>query len=201
MQNKGFTQHHFFKKMINRRKTIKNGAGFTLIEMIVSVAIFTLLVGITSGVFLSSIKNQKQGLATQEILDQTSYLMEYMSRSLRMAVKDDIVSGGVTRNCLDGSRVNYEFDGQCLKFRNYQNECQQFCLDSSSYRMKDENDNYLTSPNLQVSQFEVLFSGITQPPVDYLQPRVTISLNIIGQEQASVKIQTTISQRNLDVRR
>jgi len=173
--------------------------GFTLIEMVVAVAIFTLLVGATSSVFLSGIKNQKQGLATQEVLDQSSYLMEYMSRSLRMAVKDDIASGGVTRDCLSGNRVNYEFDGQCLKFRNYQNECQQFCLEGT--RLKDENDNYLTSVNLQVSKFEVLLGGATQPPVDYLQPRVTISLDIAGQEQTSVKIQTTISQRNLDVRR
>ena len=61
--------------------------GFTLIEMVVAVAIFTLLVGTTSSIFLSSIKTQKQGLATQENIDQASYLMEYMSRSLRMAKK------------------------------------------------------------------------------------------------------------------
>ncbi|MFH1423492.1 MAG: prepilin-type N-terminal cleavage/methylation domain-containing protein [Candidatus Nealsonbacteria bacterium] len=175
--------------------------GFTLIEMVVAVAIFTLLVGATSGVFVSSIKNQKHGLATQEILDQTSYLMEYISRALRMAVKDDISSGGVVKNCLSGSRVNYEFDAinQCLNFRNYQNECQQFCLEGT--RLKDENGDYLTSESLQVSDFSVILSGERQLPFDSLQPRVTISLNITGREQSSVKIQTTISQRNLDVRR
>ncbi len=175
--------------------------GFTLIEMTVAMAIFTLLVGVTTGVFISSIKNQKQVLATQEILDQTSYLMEYMSRSLRMAVKDDIESGGVTRDCLSLDRVNYEFVGQCLKFRNYQNKCQQFCLDAATHQMKDENGNYLTSENLQVSDFLVTLIGERQPPSDSLQPKVTISLNIAGREQTSVKIQTTISQRNPDVRR
>lgn len=167
--------------------------GFTLIEMVVSVAIFTLLVGVTSSVFLSSIKNQKQSLAGQEILDQASYLMEYMSRSLRMAQKDMI------GDCTGTAKLNYVFEGQCLKFLNYNKECQQFCLDGT--RLKDENGSFLTSANLQVSNFGVLLSGATQPPIDYLQPRVTISLNIAGQEQMSLKIQTTISQRNLDVRK
>jgi len=161
--------------------------------MVVAVAIFTLLVGTTSSVFLSSIQNQKQSLATQEVLDQTSYLMEYMSRSLRMARKD------IVGDCTGTAKLNYVFESQCLKFVNYNDECQQFCLEDT--RIKDENGNYLTSANLQVSDFSVVLNGVIQPPVDYLQPRVTISFNVSGQEQTTAKIQTTISQRNLDVRK
>jgi len=162
--------------------------------MVVAVAIFSLLVGVASSVFLSSIKNQKQGLATQEVLDQASYLTEYMSRSLRMAKKD------MTGGCTGTAKLNYAFtDDQCLKFLNYNGICQQFCLDGT--RLKDENGNYLTSASLQVSNFAVVLSGAVQPPIDYLQPRVTVSLNIAGQEQTSLKIQTTVSQRNLDVRK
>lgn len=167
--------------------------GFTIIEMVVAVAVFTLLVGATSGVFVSSIRNQRQSLATQEVLDQTSYLMEYMSRSLRMARKD---TAGA---CTGTVKLNYAFSGQCLKFLNYSGQCRQFCLDGS--RIKDEDGNYLTSANLQISNFNVTLSGASQPPADYLQPRVTFSLNIAGQEQTTMKIQTTISQRNLDVRK
>jgi len=169
--------------------------GFTLIEMVVAVAIFSLLVGATASVFLSSIKNQRQGLASQEVLDQTSYVMEYMSRSLRMAKKD------IVGDCTGTAKLNYSFEiaTHCLKFLNYNGVCQQFCLNGT--RLKDENGNYLTSDNLKVLNFEVVLSGVYQPLVDYLQPRVTISLNIAGQEQSSIKIQTTISQRNLDVRK
>lgn len=170
--------------------------GFTIIEMVVAVAIFTLLVGATSGVFLSNLKNQKQGLATQEILDQASYLMEYMSKALRMAKKD------MAGSCTGAAKLNYFFTGGCLKFVNYKGQCQQFCLEGTRLKdLKDGNGNYLTSTNLQVSNFAAVLSGATQPPDDYLQPRVTISLNIAGQEQTSIKIQTTISQRNLDVRK
>ncbi|KKT17550.1 MAG: hypothetical protein UV98_C0006G0015 [Parcubacteria group bacterium GW2011_GWB1_43_6] len=161
--------------------------------MVVAVAVFSLLVGATSSIFLSSIKNQKQSLATQEILDQTSYLMEYMSRALRMAKKD------MAGSCTGAAKLNYAFAGQCLKFLNYNGACQQFCLEGA--RLKDENGNYLTSANLQVANFAVMLSGASQPPADYLQPRVTISLNVAGQEQTSIKIQTTVSQRNLDIRK
>lgn len=167
--------------------------GFTLIEMVVAVAILALLMGSAVGVFVSGIKNQRQGLALQEILDQTSYLMEYMSRSLRMARKD------MDGTCTGVAKLNYIFEDQCLKFLNYNEECQQFCLDGA--RIKNENGDYLTSESLQVSSFNVILSGAAQPPADYLQPRVTISLNIVGQEQSTMRIQTTVSQRNLDIRR
>ena len=170
-----------------------NRRGFTLIEIVVAVAIFTLLVSASSGVFIASLKNQRQGLATQEVLDQTSYLMEYMSRAARMAKKD------MTGSCTGTAKLNYVFAGQCLKFVNYNDECQQFCLEGT--RLKDENGNYLTSDSLQVTSFAVALSGAIQPPTDYLQPRLTISFNIMGQEQSTMKIQTTISQRNPDVRK
>lgn len=169
-----------------------NNKGFTLIEMVVVIGIFTLLVSAGSGLFISSLKAQRQGLATQEVLSQTSYLMEYMSKALRMAKKD------ITGTCTGTVKLNYVFAGQCIKFVNYQDECQQFCLDGS--RLKDENGLYLTSETLQVSSFNVVLAGEQQPPLDYLQPRVTIFLDIQGKEQSAIKIQTTISQRNPDVR-
>ena len=174
--------------------------GFTIIEMLVAVTIFTLVFGAATGVFVSSLRAQRQSLAYQELLDQTSYLMEYMSRAIRMAKKDDIEIGGVSLNCLSGDKVNYEFSGQCLKFRNYKNECQQFCLNDTRLKeTKAGDENYLTAEDLNVENFNVTLDGETQ--TDNFQPTVAISLEIEGKEQARIKIQTTISQRDLDIER
>jgi prepilin-type N-terminal cleavage/methylation domain-containing protein len=172
--------------------------GFTLIEAVVAVAIFTLMVTAATGFFVSGLRTQKKGLANQEILDQTSYLMEYMSRALRMARKD--ISGV----CTGTARLNYKFENQCLKFLNYHNECQQFCWEGT--RIKDENGEYLTSNELEVVSFNVNLSGQYQPPTDYLQPKVTIFLDIKGRSQETgerpeIKIQSTVSQRNPDIRK
>lgn len=181
--------------------------GFTLIEILVALAIFASVVTITSTIFVSALRAQRQSLAYQQLLDQTSYLMEYMSRAIRMAMKDDIeIRGFPSKNCLSGDKVNYEFINQCLKFRNYKNECQQFCLEETlegKRRLKEIKDdgppNYLTSSDLKVNSFNVTLTGETQN--DTIQPLVSIFLNIEGKEQSKIQIQTSISQRNLDIQR
>jgi len=161
--------------------------------MVVATAVFALLVGASSGIFISSLKAQRQSLATQEVLNQTSYLMEYLSRAVRMAKKD------LTGACTGTVKLNYAFQDQCLKFRTYQGTCQQFCLDNK--RLKDINNRYLTSASLTVSLFDVYITGAQQPPTDYLQPKVTVFLKVEGEAGAKIAIQTTISQRNPDVRK
>ena len=66
----------------------KNIRGFTLIEMVVAIALFSLLVGAMVGVFTYAIRGQRQTHAQQEIVQNGTYLMEYVSRSLRDAKKD-----------------------------------------------------------------------------------------------------------------
>src|SRR5438132_555205 len=62
--------------------------GFTLIELVVVLAIFLILVGAMVDVFISIVGNQKRILQEQEILNQASYVLEYMSTALKAAVKD-----------------------------------------------------------------------------------------------------------------
>lgn len=165
--------------------------GFTLIEIMVALAVFVFVVAGVSGLFVYSLKLQRSAIAYQQLLDQTSYLMEYMSKAVRMAKKD---IGG---SCTDIPKLNYVFSGNCLKFVNYKDGCQEFCL--SGGRIINENNAYLTGPELTVNNFNVVLSGETQN--DDLQPKVTIFLDISGPEGSDISIQTTISQRNLDVRR
>lgn len=166
--------------------------GFTLIEMMVAIAVFSLVVGAGSSVFISALRAQRTNLATYEVLNQTSFAMEYMSRALRMAKKD------LAGTCTGIVKLNYVFENQCLKFVNYKDACQQFCLDNG--RLKDENGVYLTGSGLTINSFNVILAGASQPPADLLQPRITISLGVAGQEGSVIKIQTTVSQRNPDVR-
>ena len=165
--------------------------GFTLIEMAVAVAVFSFITASASGLFISGLKAQKAGLASQELWDQTSYLMEYMSRAVRMAKKD---IGGA---CAGTAKLNYVYSGGCLKFVNYQNQCQQFCLDG--VRMKNEKGEYLTSSRLKVNNFLVTLVGQTQN--DDIQPKVSFVFEIEDKEGSKINIQTSVSQRNLDVQR
>ncbi|MDP2864057.1 MAG: prepilin-type N-terminal cleavage/methylation domain-containing protein [bacterium] len=182
--------------------------GFTLIEMLAAVMIFSLIVGAISGVFISSFRSQKSALSSQRLLNQISYALEYMSRALRMSSKQtaDIPA------CFSQSGLNYEIthSGSGLKFINHleEDDCQEFFLEGVQlkYRKKigqaGEETLDLTSPNLQIISLNFSISGEGQE--DDLQPRVTIFLAVKGkgqklEEQPEMKIQTTISQRNLDI--
>jgi prepilin-type N-terminal cleavage/methylation domain-containing protein len=176
---------------------------FTLVEILVAVAVFSIVAGIASGLFVSSIRTQRASLAHQQLLDQTSYIMEYMGRAIRMAKKD------MDGTCTGGVKLNYAKTDSKIMFKNYEDECQEFFRewddDSEVYRLKEKKagaENYLTSPNLNVVSFEIADFGWTQ--IDSEQPRTTLFLKVEGtgtrsEERPTTKIQTTISQRNPDV--
>ena len=184
--------------------------GYTLIEIMVAVGIFFAIIAAPSGFFVGSLKGQQRALASQELLDNVSYALEYISRSLRMAKKDDIEIKGITCNCCpSGDRVNYEVTDQSQRiiFRNYDNKCQEFYLDDGG-RLKESKDgviNYLTSDDLEVVSLQFTVVGESQFDDPSLQPKVTLFLEVKGNRgsdpslQPVIKIQTTISQRNLDV--
>jgi prepilin-type N-terminal cleavage/methylation domain-containing protein len=176
--------------------------GYTLIEILVAVSIFFVVIAAPSGFFVTALKGQQKALASQELLDNASYALEYMSRSLRMAKKDDV--DGV--NCLLAYKLNYATTTQGIKFRNYEDKCQEFYLEDG--RIKENKTGYaqplfLTSNDLEVSKFEISITGETQK--DIIQPRITLLLEAKGNRpaiaslQPVLRIQTTISQRNLDV--
>src|SRR3989344_6317851 len=99
------------------RKDIQGG--FTLPEILVAIFIFMLLMGSVSGLMLSAIAAQRRTLAVQELVAQTSYLSEYMSRHIRQARKE------TGQGCLSQQGTNYQLTsgGQGLKFVNSQDQC------------------------------------------------------------------------------
>ncbi len=184
-------------KQITIKKRIQN-KGFTLVELLVSISVFSLIVSAMSGAFISTIRAQRKSVAFQQLLEQTSYVEEYMSRSIRMGKKD--ISGA----CIS-AKSNYEItrDDKGIKFLNYNKDCQEFYVsDSQLWENKNGVDLALTSSNLIVESINIELSGNSQ--ADNFQPRVTIFLKVKGagskpEEQPEIKIQTTISQRNPDV--
>ncbi|MEK9135252.1 MAG: type II secretion system protein [Patescibacteria group bacterium] len=167
--------------------------GFTLVEMIVTMGIFSLLIGSLAAVFTQILQSQRKISSTQELLGQTSYVLEYMSRAIRMAKKD---TGGI---CIP-SNLNYSQTATGIKFLNYNSVCQEFYLESG--QLKENKGGVvspLTSSHLNVLSFDIVDFGWTQ--TDDNQPKVTLFLNIEGNNQSKIKVQTAVTQRNLDIMR
>lgn len=178
--------------------------GYTLIEVLISVLVFSLISGAAFGVFALALRVQKYSLASQQLLAQTSYAMEYMSRAMRMAKRDDM-------GCIDGS--NYDNPGgdtSRIKFLDYKGECLEFFWEDTSKQLKvnrwKDGARIFDAVELVSDDFEIVsplnFEISGDEPGDNSQPRVTIYMEIKGKStgyQPKIKIQTTISQRNLDI--
>ncbi len=207
----------------------KNNSGFTLIEMIVVMAIFLLVTGAVLGIFISIVQQQKQILSEQQLLSQVSYVEEYMSKALRVATADDPTTDP-SGTCIPSGYIyllkNFE-SGQFrgIKFINQSDGiCQEFLWDNTSGVLEEIRGNNgspvaLTSSNIMKINY-VKFSingssgaAFTEPSsknsctdilcgasyTDIVQPRVTILLNVQVPGESVKIFQTTISQRNLNV--
>ena len=170
--------------------------GFTLIELLIVVVIFSVVIGSSTGVFASALRIQRYNLSQQQLLNQISYVSEYMSRMIRMAVVDDGTCGF--------SGQNYKITGSKIEFQNYLGECQEFYL--STGQILVDRTGYsspvpLTSDDFTVSDLQFISVGILRS--DSFQPKITFSMrvtsDIVGDAQPLINIQTTISQRNLDI--
>lgn len=182
----------FFKKF-------KKNQGFTLVEILVALGIFSIAIGIVSETFVSSVKIQRKFLASTESLNEISYLMEYMARSIRMARKDTAPA------CLSAARLNYEItrNGQGIKYLAKRGpHCQEFYLDGETiYESRDNGAeiNALTSPKIKVIAFNI-GPGDSWDENDEEQPKVVVYLELESSDKSRIKMQTTISQRNMDRR-
>jgi prepilin-type N-terminal cleavage/methylation domain-containing protein len=188
-------QNAKIKMQNDKFKILNSNKGFTLIEMMVAVTIFAIIVSISIGLFVSAVRLHKYDLKYQNLLNQTSYVMEYMSRSLRMAEKSD---GTICAF----SGENYNSTANSIEFVNSNdNKCWKFFL-SADKRLKikkGSEEYYLTSDDLEVSFFNVSVSGDASGQ----QPKVTFYLDIQAKKKllpwsAEIRIQTTVSQRNLN---
>ena len=222
----------------NSKLKIQNyNKGFTMVELIVVIAVFMLIISVAVVIFISIIENQRIILSRERLLSQVSYAVEYMSKALRMASKDTsgscLVYTDVNYNITDTfpgyiylyTRPNSYYEG--IKFINESNNeaCQEFYLDQNNGRLikekrvnfpydqiTDENSVALISDKFDINYLRFSINGTSGLESDLIfgaseddsppqQPRVTVIMGIQSSNdplQSEIKIQTTISQRNLN---
>ena len=156
--------------------------GFTLIEIIVAIGIFTAVITMALATFLNISNIQRKAGALRAVNDNLNFALELMSREMR-------------------SGKNYCFFAcstpDAFGFTNSQNENVVYRLHQNSIeRSSNGGISFLrlTSPEIKIDNLEFIFPAS-------LQPRVTIVLNGLVSNpkigELTLNIQTTISQRKL----
>ncbi|MAQ77092.1 hypothetical protein CL684_01030 [Candidatus Campbellbacteria bacterium] len=185
---------------MNKKKNTTKG--FTLVEIIVSVAIFAII--ITSGIgALVTILDSYQKTQQQKNLNQAlNYALDTMVREIRLGKNygyDGIGSGDGTNNEItfdatdNRGEVRYSLSGGAV------------VLDRSGASIPRLNGTFsLTdSTSVQIDELSFTISGNSQTPSgNNRQPRVWITLaghDVRDTDQVSTVVQTLVSQRTLNI--
>ncbi len=176
--------------------------GFTILELLITITVFSIVITSAIGLFGSALSNQKKLTAEADLLGGASYATEYISRALRMARKD------MQGECImqKDNFATFEQNSR-IRFLNYENKCQEFLLDDERIITKKSYDGdsanlgsgYLltSTSSLLVVNLNFIIKGNNQN--DNLQPRVNFALDLRSNISDTIlKVQTGVSQRELD---
>lgn len=168
--------------MINKR-------GFTLIELVVAAFIFSVLVVIAGGSFVSVLNLQRRALNIKKVEENGRFVLELMTRELRVA------------NPINTSDVNCPTSPtNTINFQHPVNGAIGYSLNGTQIQRRVNGvDTVITNPDVEVTRLVFCISGNTVS--DDRQPKVTIILSLksggSAVQAATIDLQTTVSQRVL----
>jgi prepilin-type N-terminal cleavage/methylation domain-containing protein len=191
--------------------------GFTLVELLVSLALFSIVMLAAVGTLYTVNSASQRVTAMRAVLDNLDFAMESMSRTIRTG--ENIVCGDVqtqesgTNNCpfgtsTAGSEALYltsTIDGSSIEYRWRQdattgnNEIQKCTLinNNGSLQLDPTKCVSITDPNINVQKFSFYVNGAD--PSDGMQPSVIIMMQGVAAagpgDTEPFDIQTYISQR------
>ena len=178
---------------------LKLKSGFTLIEMMVALAVFMVVMTITLAAFLNIVDIQKKTEAFRKVNDNLNFSMEMMMREIREGRNycNGVPCGEksfIFTSRAEGALVIYSFNSD-----GYIERCiiSVTCDNTSGQRITSD-DVTITSLYFTVSGEEI---GPYNGGIDIDQPRVTISIS--GKSGAKkiktiLDLQATVSQRKID---
>jgi prepilin-type N-terminal cleavage/methylation domain-containing protein len=175
-----------------------NKEGFSLIEVVVSVALFSIIILSTTQIFKMVIDSQRSALATQNVQESLKYFLEVIGKEIRMAQKNDGICPGIPDDKI--YVVSNNAYGNTLYFKNYYNQCVTYYLtnngDQQRFRISRGLDSDFISPaKIRIDNLSfVLTGGATTT-----QAAITLNLKAHALSQGVFKseldIQTTMASR------
>jgi len=190
------------------KRRLAADSGFTLVEMIVAVALFAVVMLISVAALLALVDANRKAQALQSVMNNLNIALDGMVRSVRMGsnYRCDVPSG-TSADCADGGTVLYftPFDADPTDLQ--QDWVYSFAADSDGIGRIYRSENGLgalpiTAPAVSIDSMKFYVVGTARG--DTTQPRVVVEVKgTAGAEKAKTKttfnIQATAVQRLLDL--
>jgi len=182
---------NFFSSKI-KDKRLKISQGFTLIEMIVSVSIFTIVMFVSVGALLAITDANRKANSLRIVMDNLNFAMDSMSRNLRTGSGYGCEGAG---NCANG--------GSFITFTDQNNILVRYSYDTNAKGITVQegagDPASITSPEVEIENLKFYVTGVG---ADGRQPRVIISISgtagLLEKIKTRFSVQTTISQRRVE---
>jgi len=204
------------------KSKIHSQRGFSLIEVLVSLAIFTIVMTMSVGMLIVLIDANARAQNLQTIMTNLSFALDSITREIRTgsnyycgAASSLPVSGSATQNCDNGGdAISFTEGGDSLT-ENTPNNSRRIAIrlnngvlerrlgngDGDSSVNESEDWTALTSDGVTITDLRFFTSGATR--ADSLSPTVTIYVaGYAGEQDGSegvFNIQTTVVQQLLDI--
>lgn len=177
---------------------LKNG--FTLVELLVSLTLFSFLIFISLGSFLSILNGQRKASSLQISQDNLRFSFEFMSReiiagnSYYCGVPSDPLSY-LPQDCVSGD--------SSFTFRNAEGKVVIYRISGGQLErvsVSESTTSLMSSPDVIFKSLAFYVFGAQRR--DQRQPKVIISAEVEAGESGTTKsvinLQTTVSQRTPD---
>lgn len=172
------------KKMFSKNFKL-NKAGFTLVETLVVLSIFSILITMVVSIFINSAKSQRKIIELHQVQREGGYLLETISRELRMAIK------------IDDTQKNKESSE--IEFTNYNNDLIKYCR-SNGIGVCDSVGDFMARDGKVISPSNVKITDLTfytSESFSAIQPLITISMRMesVGNYNTEIILQNSMALR------
>lgn len=187
-------------------------SGFSLIEMIVSLALFSVVMTISVGALLSLIGSNDQLRSEQSVMTNLAFALDSMSREIRTGsyyncndsnFADQEILGTTTRNCNPGAYgISFVEGGDSITGGSSRRIAYYLDQGKIMRRIGNGTDQTMTADGIYIAELKFWVSGSATllHGSDVSQPLVTVFID--ARESATGQsnyVQTTITQRSLDL--
>ncbi len=178
------------------RNLRKKEKGFTLIEMLVSIALFSVVLTVTLGTIVTIADSNKKARSLMSVMGNLNFAVDGITRSIKTGYGVGTSNGS---SCVSTSQINYSTPSDL-----FDTETVEYCwvvTNGVGTIMKTVGGTSLplTSPDVDIDYLE--FSEFGTAAGD--QPRIVIKMEgtvqVSPRVSSNFTIQTTVSQRTLNV--
>jgi prepilin-type N-terminal cleavage/methylation domain-containing protein len=172
---------------------------FTLVEIMVSVAIFSIVMVAASAAYLNLIALDKQARSTNEVVDNLAFAIDSMARGIRVGTSYNCI-GGSGGNCPAGGTQGFSFTDSSGNIDTYILNTSHEIAECTNIVCTNSSATPITEPGITISTLTFYVRGVGP---DGVQPQVIIVINgSIATDSRNVPqtftVETMTTERGID---